>query len=141
MNEHEFRSIFPNSSPDAVRRNADLPARDRRPPPKLERDAGDGALGKVQVQKGTHRRFLVVVTSVRKFLLDDDNLCEKFHVDLLRYSGVIPGDSPVTTRIQVAERKTRGDEKEQIIIEVYELGTSAGATSTDPAHAASTSAA
>lgn len=121
MKAHELRSIFPHASPDTVRRNAADAPGDPGAPTKLERDPRHGALGKVQVQRRTRRRFLVIVTAVRERLLDEDNLCEKFHVDLCRYAGVILGDEAGTTRIETCQRKAYGDEEEHIIIEVYEI--------------------
>jgi hypothetical protein len=87
----------------------------------LERTVRNGAVGPVCVQKGIGRQLLVRVTSVRKRLLDDDNLAEKYHVDLLRYSGIISGDSPATTRIEVAQQKAGKGEPEEVRIEVFEL--------------------
>jgi hypothetical protein len=45
-------------------------------------------------------------------LLDQDNLCEKYHVDLCRYAGVIPDDSPEQVIIEVNQRKTVKGEAE-----------------------------
>jgi hypothetical protein len=86
----------------------------------LERDPGNGALGKVSVQKAVGRRFLIRVTSIRKNLLDEDNLCEKYHVDLCRYSGLIPGDSPATTKIEVCQQKAEPGAAEETRIEIFE---------------------
>lgn len=121
MNADELRSFFPNASADTIRRNTDLPCGDGRPAPKLERHSGDGAVGQVQVQARTRRRFLVRIEAVRTRLLDEDNLCEKYHVDLLRYSGIISGDEAGTTRIETRQRKAHKDEKERIIFKVYEV--------------------
>jgi hypothetical protein len=88
---------------------------------KLERNIGDGALGKVPVQRETGGRFLVVVKSFRKRLLDEDNLCCKYHVDLLRYSGVIPADTPGTAKIQVCQEKVGPKEPERTVLTVYKI--------------------
>lgn len=122
MNANELRSLFPAASEDFLRRNADLPDGNSRATPKLERHLGHGAVGKVQVQKRTRRQFFVRITAVRKRLLDEDNLCEKYHVDLCRYAGIISGDEAGTTKIETVQRKARKDEAECIIIEVYEFG-------------------
>jgi hypothetical protein len=89
---------------------------------KLERHPRHGAVGEVQVQKGVSRRILIRVTAIRTRLIDEDNLCEKYHVDLLRYaSGGALGDSPATTHIEVAQQKAGKNEREEVRIEVYEL--------------------
>lgn len=86
----------------------------------LERSTGYGALATPQAEKRDSANFLVRVTSYRRRLLDEDNLCEKFHVDCLRYAGIIPGDAPGQTRIEVRQEKVRKGEAEEIVIEVYE---------------------
>ena len=71
--------------------------------------------------KGQHRgRVLVRVTTRRKRLLDEDNLCEKYHVDLCRYAGVLSDDAPERTKIEVSQTKCRKGEPEEITIEVYQ---------------------
>lgn len=87
----------------------------------LERNSGHGALGAVQVQGRDTGRFLVRVTSYRKRLLDYDNLCEKYHVDCLRYSGLIPGDAPGTTEIEVREEKIEPGAAERVRIEIFKI--------------------
>ena len=90
--------------------------------PKLESYLSNAALGAPQVQKGTSPNFLVRVTSYRKRLLDEDNLCEKYHVDLCRYAGIIPGDQASETKIEVRQKKVGKTETEKILIEVFKRG-------------------
>lgn len=89
--------------------------------PKLERDLGDGTVAALPVQAGLGRRFLVRIKAFRKRLLDEDNLCCKYHVDLLRYSGVIPSDAPGIAKIEVCQEKVGPKEPERVEIEVYKL--------------------
>lgn len=86
----------------------------------MERNTGDEPLAKKKVQRPTGSRVLVRVTSVRKRLLDEDNLCEKYHVDLCRYAGVISGDEAGKTKIETAQRKAEKGEEEKVIIEVFQ---------------------
>ena len=88
---------------------------------KLERNPGDGTVEQIQVQNGLGRRFLIRIKSIRKRLLDEDNLCEKFHVDLLRHSGVIPQDSPGTAKIEVSQEKVEPGAAEKTIVQVWKL--------------------
>jgi len=76
-------------------------------------------MGAVQVQKAIGGSFLVRVTSYRRRLLDEDNLCEKFHVDLCRYAGIIPSDAPGQTKIEVSQKKVGSKEAEFVRIEIY----------------------
>lgn len=72
-----------------------------------------------EVQRPIGAKVLVRVESIRSRLLDEDNLCEKYHVDLLRYAGVIPGDTPDEIKIEVRQRKAQKGEQERIVIEVW----------------------
>lgn len=73
-----------------------------------------------EIQGSTGARVLVRVESIRSRLLDEDNLCEKYHVDLLRYAGVIAGDTPDEIKIEVSQRKAQKGEQERIVIEVVD---------------------
>ncbi len=126
MNATELKLRLPNASPTFIRLNAtdagqaDIPHSDTGPSPKLERHTGNGTVGEVSVQKGNRGRFLVRVTAYRTRLLDDDNVCEKFHVDLCRYAGIIPGDSRATTRIEGRCEKTEPGAAEEVVIEIFQ---------------------
>lgn len=72
------------------------------------------------VQERFGKRILVRVTAFRHRLIDEDNLCEKYHVDLLRYAGIIPGDEPEKVKIEVYQKKVPTSEKEEVLIEVYQ---------------------
>lgn len=85
----------------------------------LERRALDGTMGTAEVERDYSGDFLVRVTSVRRRLLDDDNLCEKYLVDALRYSGLLPGDSPRTTRIETGQRQAKEGEDEHTLVEIF----------------------
>ena len=88
---------------------------------KLERNPRDGAMVSLQVQAGLGRRFSVHVTSYRKRLLDQDNLCEKYLIDLCRYAGILPSDAPGTAEIKVSQQKVGPKEPERTIIEIYQI--------------------
>ncbi len=90
----------------------------RRSIAKLEPSSSDGTMGQVQVQEPDSRIFLVCVTSFRRRLLDEDNLCEKFHVDCCRYAGLIPSDDPSRTQIQVRQEKVGSKAREFVRIEI-----------------------
>lgn len=99
--------------------NEHLQAHDTGPPAELERHPRDESLGQDEVQEGTGKRILVRVTSVRKRLLDEDNLCEKYHIDLCRYAGILPSDAPGETKIETTQRKAGKEEQEHTLIEVF----------------------
>ena len=86
---------------------------------KLESDSCHAPLEAEEIQGQHSGRVLVRVTSRRKRLLDEDNLCEKYHVDLCRYAGVLSDDAPERTKIEVGQTKCRKGEQEEITIEVF----------------------
>lgn len=112
LGHHGILRLFPNASPDLLAYNTKQIAI-------VERDSVDEPLEEKEVQRPTGSRVLVRIESVRKRLLDEDNLCEKYHVDLLRYAGVISGDEADKTKIETSQRKAKKGEEEKVIIEVF----------------------
>lgn len=103
--------LYPNGIPDKANHSA--------PSPVMECDLRNRPLAKNKAQGGNSTKFLVRVTSFRRRLLDEDNLAEKYHVDCLRYAGLIPGDAPGQARIITTQEKVsrKEDERTEIIIE------------------------
>lgn len=111
----ELSYLFPNSSPDFLARNS-------RKALKLERDSSDASLEKKKVQGRSGQKFLIRITSIRKRLIDEDNLCGKYHCDLCRYaSGGVFGDEAGKTKIEITQRKVEKGEEEKTLIEIYSL--------------------
>lgn len=109
-----LRELFPNASPDLLARNSGKVT-------KLERGAVHEPLEAKEVEGSGSQRFLVRVVSYRKRLLDEDNLCEKFHVDLCRYSGALFGDEAGTTKIETSQIKIGKGQEEKILIEILRI--------------------
>lgn len=116
LTEDQLRRLFPSASEDFARRNLHP-----RTTTVVESDRGHGALAEGQAKDRDSARFLVVVTSHRHRLLDEDNLCEKYHVDSCRYAGLIPDDAPDKTKIQVSQVKIGKDQEERVVIQIYRL--------------------
>lgn len=66
-------------------------------------------------------KFLVSVTSFRRRLLDEDNLVAKWHVDALRYAGILPSDAPDQAKISVGQEKVKTEEEECTVITIEKL--------------------
>jgi hypothetical protein len=115
MTYQHLKDLFPWASDDFIRANSD-PA--SQPPAVVERDPQDEPLRTHEVQENLPARFLVRVTTARKRLCDEDNLCCKWVVDCLRTVGIIPDDRPDIAHIEVRQRKVGKEEKEHTIIEV-----------------------
>lgn len=126
MNRPTLTDLLANASPAVQRLNPSLfpglglPDDDKHSPtaPVVERRARSRALAKSKAQKGDTRRFFVRVTSYRVRLLDEDNLCEKYGVDCLRYSGILPGDSAAEARIVTSQEKVSRKEEERTTYEI-----------------------
>lgn len=121
---------FPNASQDVIALNAqraELPKPIENRPKvafsdsKLERDPCDAALAKRPAKKADSSRYVVRIVSVRTRLLDEDNLCEKYVVDFLRYCRAIPDDAPGKTKIEITQRKAEKGEDEHTEIKVWKL--------------------
>jgi hypothetical protein len=91
-----------------------------RSPAVVERRADVKQVGPTPIQEANHERIIVRCCSVRKRLLDEDNMCEKFIVDALRYCGIIADDRPATTKIEVTQRKCGPGEEEHVIVEIFQ---------------------
>lgn len=127
---HGQLSLFPNASPDFLARNPQLSL----PQERQRSEEGDAAsvcavmercvaaptVGKAGPKGGDTRRFLVRITSYRRRLIDQDNLCEKYVVDCCRYAGLLPGDGPGQTEIEVRQFKAGKEETERTLIEIFE---------------------
>lgn len=114
MTRDELRTIYPNASQDFFDLNSG-------PVALVESNPRPRTVGQVQAQGGDGRRFLVVVKSFRRRLLDEDNLCCKYIVDLCRYAGIIPSDAPGTTTIKVCQGKVTKGEPEKTTVEVFKI--------------------
>jgi len=121
MTPDEYNQLLASASKSTQQLNASLALGDTRSPAKLERDSSDAPLATRKVQKTTRSRFYVGVTAHRSRLLDQDNLCEKYHVDLCRYAGALPADSPDQTQIEVSQQKVKKGEPEKVVVEVWKI--------------------
>lgn len=121
MTERELRRRFPHASAEFLKANAALESQAAGPAAIVEPDSRDAPLATRQIQEATARRFLVRITSIRKRLLDSDNPCEKFLVDLCRYAGVICDDNYQQTKVEVVQRKCAKGETEKTVIQVWSI--------------------
>jgi len=118
VTRQQITERYPNASESFIRAN--LSPDNSRATPKLESNSRHEPLAEEKAEGRNRQRVLVRVTSIRSRLLDEDNLCEKYHVDLLRYAGVISGDSAAEVKIETGQRKVQKGEVERIVIEVYD---------------------
>ena len=93
-------------------------AHNPRTPAIMERAAGNAALGAGESEKGDSGRIHIRFVSVRKRLLDPDNLSEKWLLDCLRNCGAIEGDEPEKIVLETTQRKVAKGEEEKTEITV-----------------------
>ncbi len=63
-------------------------------------------------------RPIVCITSFTTRLQDPDNCCPKYHIDALRYSGVIRDDRAKDIELFVYQEKVKTKKEERIEIEI-----------------------
>lgn len=124
MNElqRKVQAMFPNAKEAFRLRNPDIfgaldmgEAQNAKPQPVVCPEP----MGPLSREEKNTACFLVRLTSYRKRLLDPDNLCPKYFIDCLRYSGLIPDDRPEDIQIEVHQAKTIG--KEGVIIRIERI--------------------
>ena len=82
------------------------------PLPIVERNPRSRSLATHEEQEGGAGRVHLRIVSIRKRLLDPDNLSPKWIIDCLRYSKIIRGDEPDKITLQVEQRKCGKGEAE-----------------------------
>jgi hypothetical protein len=85
---------------------------DPNPLPELERNPSAGPLATHEGEEGGAGRVHLRIVSIRKRLLDPDNLSVKWLIDCLRYASIIRGDEPDKITLQVEQRKCGKGESE-----------------------------
>jgi len=85
---------------------------------KLEQDTRHGSLAEKPIETHTASRVHIRFESVRKRLLDPDNICEKWTLDCLRYIGVIRGDEPDKITLETTQRRANKGEEERTEITI-----------------------
>lgn len=119
MTTPDLSARFPHCSADFLRRNgyANIPPDNNAPAAKPKRSPSARPLAAGQAQDGNSAFRVVRVTSFRSRLIDSDNLVPKWHVDALRYAGVLPSDAPDKARIETQQIKcAKGEERTEIEI-------------------------
>ena len=76
------------------------------------------SVGEEEAQGGDVQRSVVRITSRRIRLLDSDNLCPKYHIDALRYAGIIEDDTTAHIEVICRQEKVKTRKEEKTIIEV-----------------------
>lgn len=85
---------------------------------KLERPTCDESLASDKGEKEASGRVHFKFVSVRKRLIDPDNVSVKWLLDCCRRIGIVAGDEHDKVTIETAQRKAEKGEEEHTIIEI-----------------------
>lgn len=120
MTPNEIKRRYPHASSAFIRANTDSQNKSEgiRKTSELEPRSLARTLATPQIQERSINRVIVRITSVRRRLIDEDNICEKFIIDGLRYAGLLLSDAPDKTHIQTSQRKCKKEEFEHTEIEI-----------------------
>jgi hypothetical protein len=119
MTRAQILARFPNAS-HAVLSLADDNHNPTNPgaPAKLERPTVPEPLAAGKAQEEGAGRVHLCIVSVRKRLLDPDNISPKWLIDCLRYCHAIRGDEPDKITLETTQRKTAKGEEEHTLITI-----------------------
>jgi hypothetical protein len=95
--------------------------RRKKPAAKPKPAAVHEPLGKNETASRHPRRYKVCVVSFRTRLTDPDNLCAKYHIDGLRYSGGIDDDTSQHIELVVSQKKVGTKAEECTLISIVPL--------------------
>lgn len=91
------------------------------PGAKLESPVRPALAGTAEGKEKDAGRVRIVITSVRRRLIDPDNLVPKYFVDCCRYAGLIAGDSADQVEVTTTQRKPVKGEEEHTIIDLIPI--------------------
>lgn len=122
MNPHTIRRLFPHASQSLIAANE----QDYGKPyiesdgqiTKLERAACDEPLAASKGKKEAFGRVHFKFISVRKRLIDPDNVSIKWMLDCCRRIGLVAGDEHDKVTVETSQRKAEKGEEENTIIEI-----------------------
>lgn len=112
MNEARIKILFPKASRSFLDANRDPSGAEP------EHGLGHGPLAAPQAQKKDTGKRAVRITSYRVRLLDPDNLVGKWHLDSLRYAGILSGDTAEDITYQISQKKVQKKVQEKTLIEI-----------------------
>ena len=90
----------------------------RKAPPQPKPPILNEPLGKKQNEERCAKRHVVRITSFTTRLQDPDNCCPKFHIDALRYEGLIEDDRSIDIELFVYQTRVKTKKEERVEIEI-----------------------
>lgn len=114
MKREEFLARFPNATESTIRRNVD--AAGQPSPAQPQHDSLQRLAGPATPETRHPAQCLVRVESRRVRLQDPDNAVVKWHIDALRYAGVIPDDTSAHIQLSISQTKVATKAEEGTLI-------------------------
>ena len=111
---NELQKLFPRASKGFLSLNAASAN------PKPKSNIQTKPLATVQTKKVNPRCRILRIVSYRTRTCDKDNLFTKWHIDALRYAGIIEDDSPEHIELQVSQKKVEhlNQERTEVQLEI-----------------------
>jgi hypothetical protein len=137
LTPEQFKKLFPRASRDTIANSIGTAIRIKTETASADGIASAGSevsspkpkprarkrlQGEVPREASSSARYFIRIESRRRRLTDEDNLCAKYHIDGLRYAGLIPDDAPNTVKLSVFQTKVQTAEDEVTIIEIFPPG-------------------
>lgn len=120
MTRDELLKRYPNASQSFIDRNCDEANIASRKSESADPEPSFCAppLETGKVEEGNSRLRHVSIVSYRQRLCDPDGLCGKYHLDALRYAGVISDDSAKHITYSISQEKVFRKEDECTLISI-----------------------
>lgn len=130
MHPDDIKRLFPNASASTIARNAGFEPRAVVSRPERKQDPVDEPVAADAGKTFSQGRTLVLITSYRCKLLDDDNLAlgSKPLVDGLVEAGFFPSDSKIWCEIRHRQVKIDCPKRERTEIDLWPIADAPGKT-------------
>lgn len=109
---NEFLRRFPHASKSTIALNSQPSS------PQPQCAVCDEPVAEIARKEENPSRLRVRVISLRRRLIDPDNLCPKYFIDCLRYAQIIPNDRAQDIVLEVSQEKVKSKRDECTRIEI-----------------------
>lgn len=108
----KVKQLFPHGSESFFQINPDSLPQGAEPESPLQHRSN----GKAKREKGNSIRYSVSIVAYRVRECDPDNLCGKYFVDALRYSGLLYNDRAEDITYQISQKKVENKKQEKTLV-------------------------
>lgn len=112
LSESELKQLLPHASKSTISLNSGTCSAN------TESGVRNGVLEKSKTKAGYTGKRAVSITSYRVRKCDVEGLCGKWHLDALRYAGLIHDDTEEDITYQIQQKKVASKKEEKTLIEI-----------------------